>query len=553
MTGGGGAGEARHPPRRVKRAWRILRTLVRYRLDQIVALALPATWAARCAAWLPRAKGDPATRTRQALEALGPVFVKFGQLLSTRRDLLPLAFADELAKLQDRVPPFPASVAFRELEKSLGEAPDQAFASIEAEPLASASLAQVHAATLHTGEAVVVKVLRPAIEATIEADLALLASIAASLCKRFEDARRLRLTEVVSDYATTLRGELDLLLEARNTVQLRRNFEGSALLYVPRVWPEFSRPNVLVMERVDALPISDVAALRAAGTDMARLAEVGVETFFTQVFEHNFFHADMHPGNIFVDVSDPASPSYIAVDCAIIGSLTPTDQRYIARNLLAFFNQDYRAVATLHLQSGWVPATTDIDHFEAVIRELCEPLFERPLHEISFGEFLVALFQAARQFDMQIQPQLVLLQKTLINIEGLGRQLYPELDLWTTAKPFMERWMRERYGVAALIARVGTGLVDNLPRLPELAVTAFERLEGYDRTVREQAQAIDALARAVATLNRRGRGSRRVGIALLVVGVALFVGQSLGAPGDVLPMATAVATTLFGGLLLGRG
>src|SRR5690606_32851206 len=393
-------------------------------------------------------------RLRLALIELGPIFVKFGQILSTRRDLLPLDVADELKHLQDRVPPFSSELARQRIEQSLARPIEQVFSEFDNAPLASASIAQVHAARLHTGEDVVVKLIRPGIRPIIRQDIALLFLFARLLERFWADGKRLHPVEIVADYEHTIFDELDMQREAGNTSQLRRNFEGSELIYIPQVYWNYTAGDVLVMERIHGIPIAEVEQLKAAGTDMKVLAERGVEIFFTQVFRDSFFHADMHPGNIFVSVENPLAPQYIAIDCGIVGTLTPEDQNYLARNLLAFFNRDYRQVAALHIESGWVPPHTRIDEFESAIRTVCEPIFERPLRDISFGQFLLRLFQTARRFDMEVQPQLVLLQKTLLNVEGLGRQLYPDLDLWSTAHPFLEKWLRDRIGPPGLIKAI---------------------------------------------------------------------------------------------------
>ena len=414
--------------------------------------------------WVRRDLPPRAERIRRTLEELGPIFVKFGQMLSTRRDLLPDDVAQELAKLQDRVPPFPGEEARAIVEKSLGKPVAELFETFNEQPHASASIAQVHLARLQSGQDVVVKVVRPGIQKTIARDIGLL-YVVADLAERYwREGRRLRPREVVTEYEKTITDELDLLREAANASQLRRNFQDSELLYVPEVYWPFCRRQVMVMERIYGTPISDVAELRRQGVDLKKLSARGVEIFFTQVFRHSFFHADMHPGNIFV------SPTgrYIAVDFGIMGTLSPTDQRYLAENFVAFFKRDYRRVAELHVQSGWVPAGTRVEEFESAIRTVCEPIFERPLKDISFGQLLLRLFQTARRFHMEVQPQLVLLQKTLLNIEGLGRELYPDLDLWQTAKPFLERWMSEQVGVRAFFK----SLRNNLPlwgeKLPEL-------------------------------------------------------------------------------------
>lgn len=432
------------------RLLRILHIFTRYRLDQLLD-AFPLPWAGRFLLKIGPWRLRPAprdlsrgARLRLACEDLGPVFVKFGQILSTRRDLLPDDIALELARLQDKVPPFPADQARKRIEEQLGQPIESIFASFSAEPLASASVAQVHAARLMDGTEVVVKVIRPGIGEVIGQDIQWLFLAARLLERHSVEGRRLRPVEVVRDYENTIFDELDLHREAANASQLRRNFEDSPLLYVPKVYWDWCRHKVMVMERISGLAVTDMPALLDQRTDMKKLAERGVEIFFTQVFRDSFFHADMHPGNIFVSRSHPWEPQYIAIDFGIVGSLTPEDQNYLARNLMAFFKRDYRRVAQLHIDSGWVPAETRINEFEAAIRSVCEPIFERPLKDISFGQLLLRLFQTARRFNMEVQPQLVLLQKTLLNIEGLGRQLYPDLDLWSTGQPYLERWMRER-------------------------------------------------------------------------------------------------------------
>ena len=419
---------------------------------------------------MPSVQGERGVLIRSTLEQLGPIFIKFGQLLSTRRDLIPEDIADELEHLQDRVPPFDPEQAVALVEKSLGAPVEQLFAQFDRQPMASASIAQVHGAELHTGRQVVVKVLRPDIKPVIEQDLKLMQRLAVWVERYFPEGRRLRPQEVVGEYRHTIMDELNLQHEGANTAQLRRNFAQSPLLYVPEVFWDYTRENVLTMERVYGLPVTDVAALKAQGTDMKKLAERGVEIFFTQVFRDSFFHADMHPGNIFVSKDNPASPQYIAIDCAIIGTLSDFDQYYLARNLLAIFQRNYREVAELHVECGWVPAHTRAHEFEAAIRSVCEPIFEKPLGEISFGQVLLQLFRTARRYDMEVQPSLVLLQKTLLHIEGLGRQLYPELDLWNTAMPFLEKWLRDRYSPQTVLKKVGDrlpGLLEQLPNLPE--------------------------------------------------------------------------------------
>ncbi|MGD9952690.1 MAG: ubiquinone biosynthesis regulatory protein kinase UbiB [Burkholderiales bacterium] len=466
------------------------------RLARILAIALRF----RLYRFLPRfaREEDPgrAVRLREALEALGPIFVKFGQVLSTRRDLLPLDLADELAKLQDRVPPFPAEAARTEIARGVGSPIEEVFATLEAEPVASASIAQVHLGTLLDGTEVAVKVLRPDVERAIARDVAMLRSAAWLLERLWADGRRLKPREVVAEFAHHLDEELDLLREAANASQLARNFEGSPLLVVPRVHWEWCARRVMVMERMHGTPVSQVARLREKGVDIPRLARAGVEIFFTQVFRDGFFHADMHPGNILV--TDDGR--YVALDFGIMGTLTATDQNYLAQNFLAFFNRDYRRVAQAHLDAGWVPEGTRLDDFEGAIRAVCEPIFARPLKEIYFGKLLLRLFQTSRRFNVEIQPQLVMLQKTLLNIEGLGRELDPDLDLWATAKPYLERWMSEQVGWRGLVKALRQEApywAATLPQLPRLA----HRLLAEDRLASIDA-ALDRLAAQGARRNR---------------------------------------------------
>lgn len=465
-----------------RRLFRILLVVIRYRLDDLI-LDLPMPWWLRASSyllpwrWLPRRPSELSrgARLRLALEGLGPIFIKFGQILSTRRDLLPLDIAEELAMLQDRVPPFDSATAIALIERQLGAPVSEVFARFDNKPLASASVAQVHAAQLRSGEEVVVKVVRPNLRPIINQDLAWLFLLARTAERASIDARRLHLVEVVEDYAKTIHDELDLLREAANASQLRRNFQDSPLLYVPQIHWDYCRSQVLVMERIYGVPVTDMARLAEQRTDMKQLAERGVEIFFTQVFRDSFFHADMHPGNIFVSTQQPWNPQYIAVDFGIVGSLTPEDQDYLARNLMAFFRRDYRKVAQLHIDSGWVPAETKVNEFEAAIRTVCEPIFEKPLKDISFGQLLVRLFQVARRFNMEVQPQLVLLQKTLLNIEGLGRELYPDLDLWSTGQPYLERWMRERMSPKQVLKNV-QGQIEQIPHLAGMARELLEHM-----------------------------------------------------------------------------
>jgi len=458
------------------RALKIARTAIRFRLDSFVDTRLlpwPLRWLFALLPGHRVSNDDRAVRLRLALEALGPIFIKFGQILSTRRDLLPPDIAEELAVLQDKVPAFSGEVAKAIVEHELKKPVTELFASFDIEPLASASIAQVHSAVLKNGREVVIKVVRPDIEPVIRQDIALMFMLARLLEKIHPDGKRLRPVDVVEEYQHTILDELDLQREAANTSQLRRSFLDSGILYVPEVFWDYTRRNVFVMERIYGIPVTDVDALRAQNTNMKLLAERGVEIFFTQVFRDSFFHADMHPGNIFVSREHPENPTYIGIDCAIIGSLSESDLYYLARNLLAIFQRDYRLVAELHVECGWVPPQTRVHDFEAAIRSACEPVFEKPLGEISFGQLLVYLFSTARRFDMEVQPSLVLLQKTLLNIEGLGRQLYPELDLWQTAQPFLEQWLRDRYSPKSfvkLIKKYAPGWLEQLrhehPRCP---------------------------------------------------------------------------------------
>lgn len=408
---------------------------------------------------------------RKTLEELGPIFVKFGQALSTRPDILPPDIAQELCKLQDNVPPFSSETALTIIETTYGRSAFDIFASFDTEVLASASMAQVHAAQLQSGEDVVVKILRPNMHKLIKQDLAILHTIANLVDRYWPDSKRLKPREIVQEFEHHLLDELDLQREAANAGQLRRNFQDSPLLYIPEVYWDYTRSNIMVMERIYGIPIADVATLRSSGIDIKKLAERGVEIFFTQVFRDCFFHADMHPGNIFVSYQHPHAPQYICIDFGIIGTLNDSDKRYLAENLFAFFNRDYRRVAILHVESGWVARDTRIEDFESAIRTVCEPIFEKPLKDISFAQVVLRLFQVARRFQMEVQPQLVLLQKTLLAIEGLGRQLYPELDLWATAKPFLEKWLRQQMGPQAFFRQLRENLpflAENLPQMPRL-------------------------------------------------------------------------------------
>jgi|TARA_B100000315_G_C14596051_1_gene599511 ubiquinone biosynthesis protein len=469
---------------------------------------------------------------RLALEELGPVFIKFGQLLSTRRDLFPDEIANELQKLQDQVPPFSTREAKEIIEKALEGEIVSLFAQFDDEPLASASVAQVYAACLSDGSEVIVKVIRPDVEKTIRQDLRVMFLVARLTERLWQDGRRLRPADIVRDYEHTILDELDLQLEAANTTQLRKNWEGSDELYIPMIHWDLTRRNVMVMERIHGIGVGDVNTLRENDVNLEKLANLGVKIFFTQVFEHNFFHADMHPGNVFISRDRPDNPQYIALDCAIIGSLSEEDKSYLARNLLAFFNGDYRQVARLHIESGWVPKDTDLHQFETVIRSVCEPVFQKPIKEISFGRVLVNLFQTARKFNMEIQPQLVLLQKTLLNIEGMGRQVYPELNLWTTAKPFMEKWVRERFGPAAMLKQLGEKApewLEKLPQIPELAYDAMQELKQLGSYNQRQVQIVTELRQEIAQERKRSRFTRLGGLVLIA---SLLLAWFPGVAGD---------------------
>ena len=484
-------------PMRLARMWQISRVVRKYGLGEFMGRkARPHK--------LPRGE-----RLRLALEELGPVFVKFGQALSTRPDILPPEVAAELAKLQDRVPPFPGAEARAIVEKALGKPVAELFAEFDEVPLAAASVAQVHTARLKPqgpndpGMEVVVKVLRPGVEALVERDIALLRALADFAERWHPSGKRLRPRAVVAEYEKVIFDELDLMREGANCAQLRRNWLGSELIYHPLVFWDYTRPDVLVLERIYGISIREMDTLRQQGANFQVLAERGVEIFFKQVFRDNFFHADMHPGNIFVDMADPRKPSYLAVDFGIVGTLTQADQRYLAENFLAFFNRDYKKVAELHVESGWIPKGTRVEDFESAIRTVCEPIFGKPIKDISFGFFLLRLFQIARRFNYQVQPQLVLLQKTLLTIEGLGRQLYPDLDLWKSAKPIMEEWMWNRIGPSAQLARLRSQAPALAESLPELAQRALKVLAQGPGQGGPNAESMDALRGEIRNANRR--------------------------------------------------
>lgn len=464
---------------RLLRVLKIVRISMRYGLDEIIlsVAKLPPQLRLLSALFFWRDITAPrGQRLRKALEELGPIFVKFGQLLSTRRDLMPPDIADELALLQDQVPPFPSEQAIAQITRSLGQHPDQLFTRFERKPVASASVAQVHFATLKDGTEVAVKVLRPGVRRMIGGDIALMHIVAGWVHRWSVDGRRLRPREVVAEFDKYLHDELDLMREAANASQLRRNFEQSDLLLVPEMFWDYCTESVIVMERMHGIPISQTAKLTEAGVDLKKLSSDGVEIFFTQVFRHGFFHADMHPGNILVSTNPATFGRYIALDFGIVGTLTDFDKDYLSQNFLAFFRRDYKRVAQAHIESGWAPQDTRVDELEAAVRACCEPIFDRPLSQISFGQVLLRLFQTSRRFNIEVQPQLVLLQKTLLNIEGLGRQLDPELDLWQTAKPILEQWMKEQVGWRGFVDRLkveAPQYVHILPALPRLLQQAL--------------------------------------------------------------------------------
>jgi len=537
----------------LRRAMTINRVLIKYRLDEyfsdtplkpFIPLLRLVAMTRRCNSQIPQGQ-----RVREALTELGPIFVKFGQMLSTRRDLLPPDLADELMLLQDKVPPFPEQQAKARIEQQLGQPVSDVFNDFSATPLASASMAQVHAATLPNGKAVVVKVIRPGIRAQLKRDLALLRQLASWVERYFNEAKRFKPKHVVSDYEATIYNELDLRTEAANTSQLKRNFENSELLYIPEVYWDLTREKVMVQERIYGIPISDVNALKAANTDMQELAHRGVEIFFTQVFRDSFFHADMHPGNIFVDVRDPQKPVYIGIDCGIMGTLGANDKRYLAENFVAFFDRDYRRIAELHIQSGWIPAETPVEAFESAIRTACEPIFGKPLSEISFGHFLIQLFQVARRFNMEVQPQLVLLQKTLLYIEGLGRQLYPDLDLWATAKPFLKDWVKQQYGVKAIVRRLRNKWPTWIEEFPEMPEKLAQFLEQQSQTSEQLAQ-FQPLIQAQQA--RQKKNSQKLNCALIGTSLAMLATGFVSTSQPAFAITSGAISALFFILSLSR-
>ncbi|WP_421508094.1 ubiquinone biosynthesis regulatory protein kinase UbiB [Erwinia rhapontici] len=514
----------------LRRLYLIIRVFLSYGLDELIPkmrLTLPLRLGRKCLFWMPnRHKDKPlGERLRLSLEQLGPVWIKFGQMMSTRRDLFPPLIADQLAMLQDRVAPFDGAKALKLIEQSLGAPIDTQFDDFNIVPLASASIAQVHTATLkENGREVVIKVIRPDILPVIKADMRLIYRLARWVPRLLPDGRRLRPREVVADYEKTLLDELNLLREAANAIQLRRNFDSSKMLYIPEVFSDYCSENMMVMERIYGIPISDVVTLEQHGINMKLLAERGVQVFFTQVFRDSFFHADMHPGNIFVSYEHPEDPQYIGIDCGIVGSLNKEDKRYLAENFIAFFNRDYRKVAELHVDSGWVPPDTNVEDFEFAIRTVCEPIFEKPLAEISFGHVLLNLFNTARRFNMEVQPQLVLLQKTLLYVEGVGRQLYPQLDLWKTAKPFLEDWIKDQVGIPAIVRALKEKAPFWAEKLPELPELFYDSLRQH----KHLRHSVDRLANDLKGERAKQHQSRYlfgVGATLLLSGTAILLSR----------------------------
>jgi len=508
-------------------------TLARYRLDDGLE-GLPVRILAGLARWVPFGKRPPADATlgerlRLALQELGPIYVKFGQILSTRRDLLPSSLSDELARLQDDVQPFGVDEARAIVEDQLEAPIDELFASFENTPLASASIAQVHGATLNDGRSVVVKIVRPGIERQIERDITLISSLGRLVRRYHPEGERIRPDEVVGEFARVIENELDMQAEAANATSIRRNFEDSNELYVPEIHWDFSASRVLVMERVSGIPVRKVDELRALGVDLEKLAVRGIRVFYTQVFRDNLFHADMHPGNILVDASNPDDPTFISLDFGIVGSLPPKDLYYIGENFLAIFNREYRRVAELHIEAGWVPADTRVDQLEAAARTVCEPAFTRPLEEVSFAELVINLFSVARKFKLTLQPQLIMLQKTLLNIEGMGRDLYPKINIWDVAKPELESIYRERYGLPRTAQRLGRQLPGMLARSPELPSLVYEYLKlaskGAIRT-RIDSGDLEELSAQLGQHNRRLPGA--ILAAGLIVSAAVLAGYQVG-------------------------
>ncbi len=516
--------------KRLVRFIKILSVFARYRLDDFLPDSSP--WKKPLSSilfffptrWLP-APGVPTARLRLACETLGPVFIKMGQMLSTRLDLLSEELALDLALLQDQVPPFPSQQAINIIERELKKNLSEIFTDFNEKPLASASVAQVHSAKLLSNQTeVVIKVLRPNIYSLVVDDLALLASGAGWLEKRFPELRRFHLSQVIADYQITLLNELDLTHEARNTQQMRRNFTDSPLLYVPRIYDQWLTPQVMVMERIYGIPISQIDTLKNYGVSRQRLAERGLEIFFIQVFHDNFFHADMHPGNIYVSVKDPKNPQYIALDCAVVGSLNKNEQLLLAKQLMALLQQNYALLAELLMQAGWVPHHTRQQEFADALRSVCQPLIDKPLHEIEFGPVLARLFKTARTFDVQVLPQFILLEKTLIYVEGLGRQLYPELDIWRIGRPLLENWIKEQMGVEALLQYFKHQLpswLEQLPQLPQLAHETVQQLKTQQQLTLQQSQELIRMQHRLAQRQRKDSIRLLLGVAALLAAMTL--------------------------------
>lgn len=514
-------------PGEIKRLYFIILVFLSYGLDELIPkikLTLPLRIGRLGFFWIKNKHKDKdlGERLRLALQELGPVWIKFGQMLSTRRDLFPPTIADQLSLLQDKVASFDGKLARQYIEASLGGPLEQWFDDFDEQALASASIAQVHTAVLkENGKNIVLKVIRPDILPVIKADVKLMYRIA-NWVPLLPDGRRLRPKEVVREYEKTLIDELNLLRESANAIQLRRNFENSSMLYIPEVYADYCRENVMVMERIYGIPVSDIVALKAQGTNMKLLAERGVKVFFTQVFRDSFFHADMHPGNIFVSYEHPEDPLYIGIDCGIVGSLNKEDKRYLAENFIAFFNRDYRKVAELHVDSGWVPQDTNVEDFEFAIRTVCEPIFEKPLAEISFGHVLLNLFNTARRFNMEVQPQLVLLQKTLLYVEGLGRQLYPQLDLWKTAKPFLEDWVHSQVGIPAItqaLKEKAPYWAEKMPEIPDLIYGALRQHKYLQSNIEQLAQQL----KSQRSKQRKSQYLLGIGATFILCGSLFFI------------------------------
>lgn len=537
----------------ISRLITIQKTLIRYGLDEIV-LASSGSRPVRILFylfpwnWFGRKRGPRAERLRCALEDLGPIFIKLGQILSTRRDFLPEDISQEFSKLQDKVPPFPGKEARRIIEDAFEKKIDEIFLEFDETPLASASIAQVHAAKMKDGREMIIKVVRPDVEEIIRRDLGLMYFLADKVERYTEDGRRLGPVNVIAEFEKTLLGELDLMREAANASQLRRNFADSDKLYVPEVCWDLTHKNVMVMERISGIAVNDIESLKAAGVDLKWLAEAGIEIFFTEVLRDSFFHADMHPGNIFVSRPEPGKPAKIMlVDFGIMSSLSEFDQRYLAENFMAFLDRNYQRVAELHVESGWVPAGTRIDEFEFAIRTVCEPLFDRSLTEISFGTMLLRLFQTARQFGMVIMPQLLLLQKTLVNIEGLGRQLYPELDIWKTARPLFEYWMHDRLGVRGLAKGLKENLprwLDRLPDLPNKTIDIIERLRDGKIQMELKAPELEEIRTEIRQSNKRSVLAT-IGSAFIICAAVIF---GLDGYSPAMVGGVPYLTWLFGGV-----